>query len=271
MTILITGGTGLVGCRLVQRLLDAGIDCRVLVRDGHELPGRDIAVKGDVLEPATLAAAVEGVSDIVHLAATLRTPDARQIWSTNRDGTRNLISAAHQYAPHARFILASTGMVYNMDSPHPGRENDTVEPKMAYPASKVAAESELRASGLTWSILRFGFVYGDKDGHLHAVPRLARMFKWHPAMKLSLVHHVDIMRITRLALSGLADGRTVNVTDDAPTSIFEIAALVGDPIAASAEPLFNPWSGQIDGTLARSLGFQPKVASVFQAFREGVH
>jgi hypothetical protein len=36
-----------------------------------------------------------------------------------------------------------------------------------------------------------------------------------------------------------------------------------------AEPLTNPWKGHMDVTLARSLGFQPKVPTVYQAIREG--
>jgi site-specific recombinase XerD len=38
MTILVTGGTGLVGSRLLRRFVDAGLDCRALVRPGKEVP-----------------------------------------------------------------------------------------------------------------------------------------------------------------------------------------------------------------------------------------
>jgi nucleoside-diphosphate-sugar epimerase len=227
-------------------------------------------VKGDILDPASLVKAMEGVSAIVHLAAVLRTPDPEQIWSVNRDGTRNLIAAAKQYAAHARFIMASTGLVYNMDSAKPGREDDAIAPTLPYPASKVAAEDELRNSGLNWSILRFGFVYGDQDGHLETVPNLARMFKWHPAVRLSMVHHADIMAFVQLALGGAADGRIVNLVDEAPMSIYELAELVDMPIEPSAEPLPNPWWGQLDGSFARSLGFQPQVATVYHAMRDGM-
>ncbi len=63
---------------------------------------------------------------------------------------------------------------------------------MPYPASKAAAESELRASGLNWSIQGFGFVYGGGDDHIAMIPKLADMFKWHPANRLSMIHHLDI-------------------------------------------------------------------------------
>lgn len=269
MTILVTGGTGLVGSRLLNRLVEAGGDCRVLVRAGTELPAGVTPVVGDMLDPGSLARAVDGVSAIVHLAAVFRTTDTDLIWRINLDGTRNLIAAAKAHASEARFVMASTTNVYNTDSPHPGREDDAVDPQLAYPASKFAAENDLRASGLNWSIQRFGFVYGDKDGHLEALPQHAVAGNWHPAKKMSLIHHRDIATAMRLALTGAMDGRIVNIVDEAPTSIYELAELVGEMLESSADPLVNPWHLHVDGSLARSLGFVPTIATVHQAKREG--
>jgi dTDP-4-dehydrorhamnose reductase len=86
---------------------------------------------------------------------------------------------------------------------------------------------------------------------------------------MSLVHHRDIATAVQLALTGAMDGRTVNITDDAPASVFEIAALIGADYKTSAEPLTNPWRGHLDGSLARELGFQPVVATMYQAARAG--
>src|SRR4051794_1944357 len=113
MTILVTGGTGLVGSRLLKRFAAAGIDCRALVRGGKELPAGVTPVEGDLLDPASLKDAVEGATAIVHLAAVLRTPDPKDIWTANLDGSRNLIEATKRHAPSSRFIMASTGLVYN--------------------------------------------------------------------------------------------------------------------------------------------------------------
>jgi nucleoside-diphosphate-sugar epimerase len=62
--------------------------------------------------------------------------------------------------PRTRFIMASTGLVFDVDAPHPGVAEDATTQRLAYSASKIAAESELRNSGLNWSILHLGFVYG---------------------------------------------------------------------------------------------------------------
>lgn len=270
MTVLVTGATGLVGARLLPRLVGAGVSCRALVRPGKEAPPGVAATEGDLLDPPSLAPAVEGVSAIIHLAAVFRTPDTDLIWKSNLEATRNLIAAAKAYAPEARFILASTSNIYDADSPHPGRERDAADPPQAYPASKLAAENLLRESGLNWSIQRFGFVYGDKDGHLEELPRLVANFKMHPAQRMSLVHHRDIATAMQLALAGTMDGHIVNIADEAPTSIYELVALVGGAMEPSSAPLGNPWHLHMDVSLARSLGFQPVVRTVHQAAQENL-
>ncbi len=181
MTILITGGTGLVGTRLLPRLVEAGFDCRALVRAGKSVPAGVTAVEGDILHASSLAAAMDGVDAILHLAAVLRTSEPEQIWTVNVEGSRNLIAAAKEYAPSARLIMASTGLVYNDDGIRPAQEGDEVTPQRDYPASKVAAEKLLRESDLNWSILRFGFVYGEGDGHIGQIPHIAQFLKAHPA------------------------------------------------------------------------------------------
>jgi hypothetical protein len=62
-----------------------------------------------------------------------------------------------------------------------------------------------------------------------------------------------------LALTGVMDGRVVNIADVAPVTVYEIAQIVGAIYESSADQLTNPWMGHVDVTLARSLGFQPKI------------
>lgn len=270
MTILVTGGTGLVGSRLLRRFVDAGVDCRALVRPGKEVPAGATRIEGDLFDAGSLKQAVEGVNAIVHLAAVFRTQNEDEIWRANLDGTRNLIAAAQAHTPQVRFIMASTALVYDEDASRPGMESDEVHPKLAYPASKVAAENELRSSGLTWSILRLPFVYGDRDEHLAAVPRVIAMMKWHPARTFSLAHQRDVARAFELALTGVMDGSIVNIVDDAPTTLYEMASIVGASIEPSAEPLTNPWMGRMDGSRSRRLGFRPTIATVYQAAQEEI-
>lgn len=169
MKILVTGATGLVGARLLPQLVADGHDCRALVRRPGAVSHGVTEVIGDLSDVESLAPAVSGVDAVIHLAAVFRTTDTDLIWKANRDGTANLIAAVQEHAADARFIMASTAHVYDVDGPRPGREDDTVDPTQAYPASKLAAENALRSGGLTWAIQRYGFVYGDGDGHLEAL------------------------------------------------------------------------------------------------------
>lgn len=269
-TLLLTGATGLVGSRLLPRLAADGFDCRALVRSDTELPPGVTAVRGDLADPDTLRAATEGVDVVVHLAALFRTTDEAAIWRANLDGTRHLVEAVKEHAPGARFILSSTSNVYDPDATRPSLETDEVSPKSAYGASKVAAEQLLRDSGLTWAVLRLPFVYGEGDGHLESIPVLASQFGLHPAQAYSVGHHRDVAGAVRLALTGVMDGRIVNVTDDAPTTVYELSLVAGRPLEGSNEPFSNPWSGRMDGTLIRELGFAPTVPSVRAAARDGL-
>ena len=269
-TVLLTGASGLVGSRVLPRLATAGFDCRALVRGDLELPPGTTAVRGDLAEPDSLQAAVDAVDAVVHLAALFRTDDQEAIWRANFDGTRNLIDAVCAHSPRARFVMASTGNVYNADAARPALETDTCSPTLAYPASKVAAENVLRNSSLAWSILRLPFVYGDGDGHLASLGALAERVGLHPAHTYSVAHHRDIAAVIQLALTGVLDGMTVNVTDDAPVTVYEMAQLGGNPVAVSAEPLADPWSGRMDGTLLREFGFRPTVPTIHGAARDGI-
>lgn len=270
MTILLTGATGLVGARLLPRLLAAGHNCRALVRRGKTITPRADTVEGDLFDPASLAPALVSVTAVIHLAAVFRTQDEALIWKSNMDGTRNLIKAVEAHAPQARFIFASTSNVYDKDQQQPARETDAVAPNAAYPASKIAAEQVLKESSLNWSILRFPFVYGDGDGHLEMIPAHAPTAKWHPAMRMSTIHHRDIATAMAMALDGTFDGQTINIADDLPASMLELALLGGGHLDGSTEPLTCPWQLQVDTTVARGLGFRPTVRTVYQAEQEGL-
>lgn len=270
-TLLLTGATGLVGSRLLPRLVEDGFTCRALVRGDAALPPGATGVRGDLNDPDTLPAAVDGVDAVVHFAAFFRTQDEAAIWRANRDGTRHLIAAVQQHAPHARLIMSSTGNVYSPDATRPALETDEVSPGPAYGASKVAAEQLLRDSGLTWAVLRLPFVYGEGDGHLASLHTLAPQFGLHPATSYSVGHHRDIAGAVRLALTGAMDGRIVNVTDGgAPVTIYEMTRLAGRPVDGSNAPLANPFFGHLDSTLLRELGFTPSVPTIYAAARDGI-
>ena len=74
--ILVTGSTGYVGGRLIPRLLDGGKRLRVLARDPRRLQGRPWVdqvevIRGDVLDPSTLPAALDGIETAYYLVHSM--------------------------------------------------------------------------------------------------------------------------------------------------------------------------------------------------------
>jgi NADH dehydrogenase len=141
--ILIAGGTGTLGSRLVPRLLARGLSVRVLTRDAGRLPiqgARHLeVVEGDVRDPASLAPAMAGVDTVVSAIHGFAGPGGVSPTSVDRDGNANLVDAAGIVG--AAFVLVSV-VGASTDSP------------MELFRMKHAAEQYLRASGLPWTIVR---------------------------------------------------------------------------------------------------------------------
>ena len=99
MKTLVTGATGFLGSALVRELLHDGRSVRVLTRpnaDMRNVEGLDLeAVHGDLREPGSLKAAVEGCDVLYHAAAyySFWDKDKRLIFDINVEGTRNILQA----------------------------------------------------------------------------------------------------------------------------------------------------------------------------------
>ena len=104
--ILVTGGTGFVGPKIVHALRAAGKDVRALVRSpgGGAALGVEL-VQGDVTDAASLRRAVEGCDAVVHLVAIIlgKPADFERVMA---QGTRDLVAAARD-AGVRRFVLMS--------------------------------------------------------------------------------------------------------------------------------------------------------------------
>lgn len=173
---LVTGGTGFIGRRLVNRLLESGQKVRIFSHrsltseDLLKLYGREVeCVRGNIYDPADVTHACQGVKTVYHLAAAMKGD-----WNYNLDttitGTRNMVKAAKE-AGVARFVYASTLNVYDARR-YPNRkmidEQFAYEPQPqkrgAYSQAKLQAEKEVLAfdpgPGMTVVTIRPGLVYG---------------------------------------------------------------------------------------------------------------
>ncbi len=280
MKVLVTGATGKVGSRFVPRLLAKGHEVRILVRDTAKAQalaerGAEI-VTGDLYEPDSLPAAVEGIDAVIHLAALFRTfTDNAGIVKTNHQGTVALATAA-MAAGVQRFVFASTGNVYSAGYHHPAKEEDivTTDDPRAYSSSKVAAEQALLSlhtkEGFDVRILRISFVYGDKDPHIEEILPLLKKMKRHSGFRMQMVHHLDVAQGLLLLLhtDGL-NGEIFNIADDAPVSLYELADAFGraaDTFDTLEGPLNDPFEGIMDiSKIRKKTGFRPLVPSYYVA------
>ena len=164
--ILVTGGTGFIGPKIVHKLRADGNDVRCLVRDRRrakqlESWGCEL-VDGDVTNRASLDAAVAGCDVVIHLVAILvgRRQDFERVME---QATRDLVEAA-QAAGVRRFILMSALGT-----------SDATRDLVPYFHAKWEMERAVRESGLEYVIFRPSFVFGADGGALQQLTRVARL------------------------------------------------------------------------------------------------
>lgn len=117
MRVLVTGGAGFIGSRIVRLLCDGGADVRVLdLRDTPALDHRAEFLQGNVADPAVTAAAVEGVDAVCHQAARVGLGidfgDVGGYVRDNDTGTAVLLEALWRKGFMGRLVLASSMVVY---------------------------------------------------------------------------------------------------------------------------------------------------------------
>ncbi|HEV7639493.1 MAG TPA: complex I NDUFA9 subunit family protein [Gaiellaceae bacterium] len=170
MKVLVTGGTGFVGPKVVHALRAQGREVRALVRRPERATqlaawGAEL-VTGDVTDPASLRAAVDGCTHVVHLVAILkgRPADFHRIMTR---GTADLIAAAKD-AHVDRFVLMSALGT-----------SETTKDTVPYYASKWAMEQETARSGVEYTIFRPSFVFGRDGG---ALPLFIKQVRYSPVV-----------------------------------------------------------------------------------------
>jgi NADH dehydrogenase len=166
--ILVTGGTGFVGPKVVHALRAQERDVRCLVRK----PGRAgtlnawgcEVVQGDVTDAESLRRATEGCDAVVHLVAIIA-GSRDDFGRVMTGGTQNAIAAAKS-AGISRFVLMSALGV--------SEQTRTLVP---YYEAKWEMEEAVRDSGLDHVIFRPSFVFGRDGGVL---PLFVRQVRWAP-------------------------------------------------------------------------------------------
>lgn len=172
MKILITGANGFIGSRLAASLLREKHEVRGLVRTTSNLKLLDgLPVElafGDVTDPNSLAAAVEGVGIVIHTAgAVMDWGDFEDFKKINVGGTQNVALAAEQ-AGVKRLVHISTVAVHGFDVRHAAEEHPKPGSYVAvYCSTKKMAEDWLQTfipqTSMEVTMVRPGNVFGPHD------------------------------------------------------------------------------------------------------------
>jgi nucleoside-diphosphate-sugar epimerase len=154
--ILVTGGAGVMGSRLVRALVERGNRLRVLALPNDPkvsfLNGVECEiVYGDVSRPESLRGVFDGIETVYHLAAVIIAYDRNVLWRINVEGTRNVVQGALA-AGAGHFIFVSSA---SAEWPE-GSD---------YSQSKLAAEQIVKSqAGMKWTIIRPTLTYGRDEG-----------------------------------------------------------------------------------------------------------
>jgi uncharacterized protein YbjT (DUF2867 family) len=219
VTTLLVGGTGHLGPGLIRLLTASGRRLRVLTRDPARAravvgDGVDL-VAGDVRDPASLTGALGGATTVISAFSGFGDPKGPGPQVVDRDGNIALIRAARS-AGVEHFVLLS---VTQASPDHP----------MELMRSKYAAEQELKASGLAWTIIRPA-LYMQTWLHTAADPLVdtgrTRVFG-RGENPLNLVSADDVAHIVELALvdPGLR-GATLEIGGPENVSMNQLLATV---------------------------------------------
>ncbi len=193
MKVLVTGGTGFIGPKVVHALRAQGREVRALVRSlergaGLARLGAELAA-GDVTDPTSLRAAVAGCTHVVHLVAIIKgsPSDFDRVMT---QGTKHLVAAAKEKGVERFVLMSALGTTA------------TTKDVVPYFGAKWAMEQEVAGSGLEHVTFRPSFVFG-RGG---ALPTFVKQVRYSPVVSVigsgAAAHPADLGRRRRRLLRG---------------------------------------------------------------------
>ncbi len=235
--ILITGGTGTIGGRLVQKLISKGYNVRILTLPQHCDSGRlscknvDVRI-GNISEPADVEGICRGIDTVVHLAAVIIADDESLFDSVNIMGTGHLLADAQKYGVGHFVHISSASVCY---------------PKMTpYSRSKRIGEEYVRKSGIPYTIVRPTLVYGETGG-MEFDMFVNYLQKWPvipfigngKAMKRPVYAGDLIDGLERIASLETGNGKIYNLSGGSSISMIDFARLCLTVLGKPNKPIVH--------------------------------
>lgn len=267
MNVLVAGATGVLGRRLTATLTADGHTVYGLVRDDRGARQIESAggtpCEGDVLEPETLADAVDGLDldTVVHAATAIPSPDdGADAWKQNDrvrvEGAKNLLAATDE---HDIQQVVFPSVVWVARQPDGSRFDETSPRNPTVATESAATVEDLlysagQDSGFNVSILRLGFLYAPDAEHTRYfgkklltrdLPVIGGGLLGRRDAEFSLLHADDAARALVAAIQTGRDGLWHVVDEESVT----VATFLG----TFAELLDAPSPRRIPGWLARPM------------------
>jgi UDP-glucose 4-epimerase len=244
--VLVTGGAGFIGSHVVDKLLAAGHEPRILdVRPTPYHPDVDTVI-GDMCVLDDVMRAAEGCDAIAHLAAAADVGEVQKdpilAEQLNARGTVNVLEAAREKQV-SRVVYASTIWVYSdVVAEHVDEETALKHPAHLYTATKLAGELYCRSYRELYdvesTILRFGIPYGPRARPAAVIPIFVDKALAGEPLTLAggglqsrrFVYVEDLAEGVVAGLAPQAANRTYNLVSDEDVTIRDIAERVRDEI-----------------------------------------
>ena len=280
MKVLLTGASGFVGSHILDLLVERGIPAAVLLRSNSNrrfiephLSRVDVCV-GSISEPASLPAALQGITHVIHCAGCTKAIGSAEYYRVNRDGTRNLVDAVNQRQTEIRqfVLISSLAASHPARAEAPAREDDEPAPVTDYGRSKLAGERAVREQArVPYVILRPAAVYGPRDGDFLLMFKAARS-RWVPSFgggrqQLSLVYVADVARAVIACLDRLPiENRTFNVAHREVFTARELTAEIGRQLGVNPVqvplPLPLLWPVCLTGEVVARVRGRPSIVNL---------
>jgi uncharacterized protein YbjT (DUF2867 family) len=257
MKIAITGGTGFIGRHLGNRLAAEGHEVLLMARRNRRLSEglSTSVVTTDLSNPGLLAEVIRGCDAVAHCAGINRELGSQTYRRVHIEGTRNVLAAARQAGVKKVVLMSFLRARPNCGSP--------------YHESKWMAEESVRNSGIDFTIIRAGIVYGRGD---HMLDHLSRALYTFPlfamvGLKEKEIRPLAVEDLVRVMRAAIVDNRlnrqTIAVTGPEQLYLSEavnrVAAVIGRKARMVPAPLWFHYS------LAYLLEFSMKIPLIARA------
>lgn len=280
MKILITGASGFLGGRIVERLNEEGHEVVVIGRSAPRQEHKPIFTQADINDKASLEACKNkhpNIDCVIHMAALVpKNKDEDQpepMLQVNVQGTINILEVFGKDLQN--FVYASTAEVYGLPDANEPLAEDVVLPRPLsyYGASKLAGEKFCQVyaakHGLSVSILRYTVLYGPGDKINRAIPNFIKKALNGDDLKVfggeelrDYLHVYDAAEATCIVATKRVEG-VLNIGTGEGISIKETAEQVAQLIDESGEISVLPREKKAADIVLnidklQRLGFTPK-------------